>query len=169
MLSAKKQQLEEIIGANDFSNIESLTSDEDILPSLVMTLNQKNDKKHSLSFVESECFFMGIYLFLGGIGETNLSHKAVYFRHESIVGVLDFGEAGFQQGVLLGELPILLLDLRNLVSQRFVAGLQGLVAVVEFHNLVPELLFGHTFDFGYLTKAFGNANANHVVVIAQRA
>lgn len=31
MLSAKKQQLEEIIGANDFSNIESLTSDEDIL------------------------------------------------------------------------------------------------------------------------------------------
>lgn len=29
--SAKKQQLEEIIGANDFSNIESLTSDEDIL------------------------------------------------------------------------------------------------------------------------------------------
>ena len=61
MLSAKKQQLEEIIGANNFSNIESLTSDEDILPSLVMTLNQKNNKKHSLSFVESECFFMGIY------------------------------------------------------------------------------------------------------------
>jgi hypothetical protein len=29
--SAKKQQLEEIIGVNDFSNIESLTSDEDIL------------------------------------------------------------------------------------------------------------------------------------------
>ena len=29
--SAKKQQLEEIIGANDFSNIESLTLDEDIL------------------------------------------------------------------------------------------------------------------------------------------
>lgn len=29
--SAKKQQLEEIIGANDFSNIESLTSDDDIL------------------------------------------------------------------------------------------------------------------------------------------
>lgn len=29
--SAKKQQLEEIIGANDFSNIESLTSDDDIM------------------------------------------------------------------------------------------------------------------------------------------
>lgn len=31
MSPTKKQQLEEIIGANDFSNIESLTSDEDIL------------------------------------------------------------------------------------------------------------------------------------------
>lgn len=31
MSLTKKQQLEEIIGANDFSNIESLTSDEDIL------------------------------------------------------------------------------------------------------------------------------------------
>ena len=38
---------------------------------------------------------MGIYLFLGGIGEPSLSHKAVYFHHESIVGVLDFREAEF--------------------------------------------------------------------------
>jgi len=43
MLSAKKQQLEEIIGANDFSNIESLTSDDDIMRVLRYYTITRND------------------------------------------------------------------------------------------------------------------------------
>lgn len=43
MSPTKKQQLEEIIGANDFSNIESLTSDEDILRVLRYYTITRND------------------------------------------------------------------------------------------------------------------------------
>ena len=76
-----------------------------------------------------------LYLLLGGIGETNLSHQAVHLRHEGVVGVLDLRQAGFQQGVLFRELLILLLNCGNLALQGFVALFQSFVALIKHFNL----------------------------------
>lgn len=98
---------------------------------------------------------MGKYLLLGGIRETNLSHQPVYLRHEGIVGVIDFGKAGIQKGVLLGKL-------RDFPFQ-------GFVALVERFNLVLELFLVHLVNLRDFAELRGNTSTNHILAASKGA